>query len=111
MVHEAIYRELIQIAREQGTTFYSEIDHLAGLDVVKNPRDRTTLGVILSQINSFEHACGRPLLSAVVVLKGKHVPSKGFFASARSLGQHLGRTDRQYWRSELVRVHDYWSIQ
>lgn len=108
MIDEDIYRELIEVARAGETCFYSAIAPLAGLDMAI-PKDRPALGLILDEINRHEHGAGRPLLSAVVVLKHEGVPSLGFFDCARQLHLHTGLNDDGFWVEELQRVYDYWS--
>lgn len=69
LVHQAIHEQLKRVARAQTTTTHANLARSAGLDVGR-PADRAALGRILGEISTYEHAHGRPMLSAVVVLKG-----------------------------------------
>ena len=62
----AIYDELCRVARNGGTTYYSKIAPLIGLSH-RSPR----ISHILESISRYEHLANKPLLSAVVVRKGK----------------------------------------
>ena len=84
---------------------------------MRRPKDRTTIGGILSAINRHEHDEGRPLLSAVVLLTRGRVPGNGFYRSARELGfiswqdgRRFWQTElgQRYWRDELSSVHRHW---
>jgi hypothetical protein len=108
VIHPAIYDALIGIARERETVTYGEIGRQANLDMMKPPH-RAVLGLMLDEIDRHEHAAGRPLLSAVVVLKQTGVSSRGFFACARTLGVETGPDERDFWAAELRRVYDYWA--
>ena len=105
-----MYRELVEIARGGRTETYGEIGRIVGLSM-GNPRHREILGGLLDAIDRGEHAAGRPQLAAVVVRKREGVPGRGFFVIARGLGLHAGMDDLAYWREELRRVHDYWSVR
>jgi len=88
--------------------FYSDIAPMAGLDM-DIPGDRHKIGVILDDINHYEHRFGRPMLSAVVVHKDSLKPGKGFFVLAQELGLFLGSDEDKFYIQELRRVHDYWA--
>ena len=77
-VAEAIYKELIRVAKRKGTTYYSDIAPLAGLDMSLEA-DRISIAQILDTVSTSEHESRRPLLSAVVIGKGAEQPGKGFF--------------------------------
>ena len=106
-LHETIYAELKRVARAGGTTSYRALAALAGLDLDR-PADRGTLARTLRAISTAEHQQGRPLLSAVVVLGGRRMPGRGFFALARELGRHTGDDDASFFRDELAGVHTAW---
>ena len=105
---QTIHDELLRVARNGCITYYSKIAPLIGLSM-ELPQDRDRLGEILGSISTREHNCGRPLLSAVVVLMEKNIPGDGFFTLARALGTRQGNDDTMYWLGELRRVHDYWA--
>ena len=104
---QAIYAELQRVARAGRTTTYRTLAALTGLDLDR-PADRDTLAGTLRAISTAEHQHGRPLLSAVVVLGGRYLPGRGFFALARELGRHTGDDDAAFHRQELAQVHATW---
>ena len=106
-MHQAIYAELQRVARARRTTTYSEIAPLADLDMA-SPLDRDEIARILYEISTNEHREGRPLLSAVVVLKGPQMPGAGFFTMAEELGLYERGDPTEFFCEELRRVHDAW---
>ncbi len=116
---ETILSKLRETAAARATVYYQELGDLIGLDM-SNPKDRDRLSDILGDINIAEHAEGRPLVSAVAVLKesGQHEagtrPGIGFFNIAHDpLGLYNGSRDRDeqlaFWVAEIKRAHDCWS--
>jgi len=74
------------------------------------PRRYKGIGQILAQVSSYEHAYGRPMLSALVVQKHSRRPGKGFAELARSLGEEVvPGQEMDFWRSEVERVIAYWA--
>jgi hypothetical protein len=104
----ALHDRLQEIARRGGTTYYSELAPLLGIDT-SDPYFGVRIGRLLDGVNYAEHAAGRPLLSAVVIAKESGMPGEGFFTFARNLRLYTGRDDLAYWVEELRRVHAYWS--
>lgn len=102
--------QLREVARRRETTTYQPIANALGVDLDQDS-ERGRLGRILGDISRAEHAEGRPLLSAVVVLGSSNVPGNGFFDLARELGVHTGDDDLAFFAVELRRVHDYWARQ
>jgi len=98
---------LLGIAESGGITTYAGLAALVGLDV-DGPENRRRLADILRAVNTHEVSQGRPMLSAVVVLKGRKLPGRGFFDLARELGRYHGGDREAFWREELQRVHDCW---
>lgn len=108
MLNRPIYDELKRVAREQRTTTYSEIAHLAGLEM-ENQDDRNRMGEILGKISTYEHQDGRPMLTAVVVHKHDNMPGDGFFELAQRLGLMPRGEDRlAFFARELTRVLRLW---
>ena len=116
---ETILSKLREVAAARATVYYQELGDLIGLDM-SNPKDRDRLSDILGDINIAEHAEGRPLVSAVAVLKeSSHHnadlrPGIGFFNIAHDpLGLYNGSRDRDeqlaFWVAEIKRAHDCWS--
>ena len=117
--HETILTKLTEVAAARQTVYYSELGDLIGLDM-SNPGDRYSLADILGDINIAEHAEGRPMISAVAILKESSQyeaamrPGVGFFNIANDrLGLYNGSKDPDeqlaFWIPELKRVHDYWA--
>ena len=102
---EEVRRLLIQCAKDDRTTTYSELVceiHTIAL----TPRSRK-LAELLNQVASAEHAAGRGILSAVVVSKSRGIPGSGFFKLAEELGEQFS-DKREFWNKERNRVVDYW---
>ena len=113
MSEDAIIRtKLVETAKEQTTIFYSDLGALIGLDM-SQPDQRTELSDLLGRINIAEHEEGRPMLSAVAVLKEEMRPGQGFFEIAHWLGVYSGdkdpRVQEGFFIAELKRVYAYWS--
>ncbi len=117
--HEVILSKLQEVAAARETVYYSDLGDLIGLDM-SHPKDRNRLSDILGDVNVAEHAEGRPMISAVAVLKesGQHEadmrPGVGFFNIAHDpLGLYSGSKDPDeqlaFWIPELTRVHDHWA--
>ncbi len=102
----AVYEEILRVARSRGITYYSDVAPKAGLNM-DSPADRKHISRILGDISTTEHKGGRPLLSAVVILRERNIPGKGFFSLAQELGLYHGGNDVQYWTQELQRVYDW----
>ena len=109
---QTIYKAIAKVAKSGGTTYYSDIAPLVGLDM-GFPPDRNRISDILDEISRIEHANGNPLLSAVVILKEENIPGQGFFTLAQSLGLCDGNPDSEleFWIQELRRVHEHWGSQ
>jgi len=104
-----LHAALKRLAAAGKTTTYAKVAALLGLD----RRDRA-ITRILGDISAYEHAHGRPMLSAVVVHKTgggrQSLPGAGFFILARELGlQAAGQDDQTFFAMELKRVHHHWA--
>ena len=104
---DLIHERLVDIARSRETTYYSDIAPLANLDM-SLPVDRNRIAQILGEISTYEHHQGRPLLSAVVILKDENIPGEGFFSLAYDLSLYNGGDKDTFWLRELYRVWDCW---
>ena len=108
-MNDGLYQKLIEVAKNTDTVTYEEIREIAGVGSFDSPGNRVLIGAILEQLSAHEHNEGRPLLSAVVILKDENIPGEGFFTLAKKLelmdedGDRLG-----FFVRELGRVHDYW---
>ncbi len=106
-MHEAIYERLKQVARDQTIITYSEIAPLAGLNM-SSPADRSRSSRILGEISTYEQEQGRPMLSAVVVLREKKLPGEGFFRLAKELGLFTEEDKLAFFCHELTEVYRVW---
>ena len=105
---QVIRQKLLAIAATSGITHYSDIAPLAGLSMGSEV-GRIRIAQILDNISSAEYEAGRPLLSAIVVLKDEYRPGDGFFKLAERLGLYHGGDRDEYWVKELQRVRDCWA--
>ena len=109
-IHQAIYKRLKECARRGELINYSEIAPLADLNMEKQA-DRTQMGELLGEISTNELENGRPMLSAIVVLKESAIPGEGFFNLARYLGVYHGHgddTDVEFFALEVNKVFTFW---
>jgi hypothetical protein len=99
-------REVIGILRQRASQrqliAYGELSSkLTSIQV--GPHD-SAMGAMLGQISEEEDACGRGMLSVIVVHKeGDQKPGKGFYDCAAQLGRDITDQDRM-WVDELNRV-------
>ncbi len=111
-MNQDLYEVLKRTARVKGVLTYSEAGAPLNLSM-RRPPDRNILAGLLNEICEYEVSQNRPMLSALVVLKHrKHMPSKGFFVFARSLGKLAGDdtiAERQFWEKEKAEVYNCWS--
>ena len=85
-MHIGIYDRLLEIARAEDLTTYSQIAPLAGL-TMSNERDRDAISDILVEIAKHEQAAERPMLTALVVHYVMTTTlGKAFLQSLRSWG-------------------------
>lgn len=110
---ETIRDFLVDVARRQKVTCYTEVGNLVGLSM-SDDGDRYRLAEILGIISSNEHDEGRPLLSAVVVGaedgRPASIPGRGFYTLAKGLGFDVS-DEMMMFVHELRRVHDYWGAK
>ena len=111
--HEVILSKLQEVAAAGKTVYYSDLGDLIGLDM-SQLKDRNRLSDILGDVNVAEHAEGRPMISAVAVLKADMRPGVGFFNIAHDpLGLYSGSKDQaeqeEFWVHELKRVYHHWA--
>ena len=112
---QVIYDELCRVAKANNEiAYYSELARLAGLDM-SSVVDRNRLSDILGEINTEEDGAGRPMLSAVALLKAENRPGVGFWNIAEHLGHYSGGKDEdaqyKFWSLELKKVYAYWKAQ
>jgi hypothetical protein len=74
------------------------------------PRHFAGVAKILSRIGRYEHAHGRPLLTALVVRAGSRRAGTGFAALARNLGFEVAPgQEKSFWQTQLLEVIRYWA--
>ena len=108
--HEAskeMRKILITRVKRNATVYYSELTerllHIANIE----PHSYA-MASMLGEISVNEYNSGRPLLSAVAILKVDNIPGGGFFSMAESLGFEF--SDKvEFWIQEFNRCHKYWS--
>ncbi len=112
-MHIMLYNHLVQLARAQGLTTYSDIAPLANLSM-DNAEDRERISQLLGEIVLQDVAEGRPMLTALVVHRGKdNNPGEGFFTVAAQLGRFTGTRQQlprlEFWMSQVKETHAYWA--
>jgi hypothetical protein len=111
-MHIGIYNRLLELARGERLTTYSDIAPLAGLSM-SDERDRERMSELLGEILRHEVTQGRPLLTAIVVHRGDdNNPGEGFFTIATELGRFSGSRDPlarlEFWVRQIQEVNTYW---
>lgn len=112
-MHAGIYDRLVDLARAQRLTTYSDIAPLAGLSMDVD-QDRERISQLLGEIVVHEVRQGRPMLTAIVVHRGSdNNPGEGFFAIATELGLFNGSRQQlprlEFWVRQVQLVNDHWS--
>lgn len=65
---------------------------------------------VLSRIGTYEHAGGRPLLTALIVQAGTRRAGSGFAELARRLGTEVTEDQEgSFWRAQVREVVRYWA--
>ena len=111
-MHMEIYDRLLELARAERLTTYSDIAPLAGLSM-SNDADRDRISELLGEILMHEASEDRPLLTAIVVHRGKdNNPGEGFFSASTELGRFNGSRDPllrlEFWVRQVQEVNAYW---
>lgn len=112
-MHTGIYDRLVDLARTQRLTTYSDIAPLAGLSMDVD-QDRERISQLLSEIVLHEVGQGRPMLTAIVVHRGSdNNPGEGFFSIATELGLFNGSRQQlqrlEFWVRQVQLVNGHWS--
>lgn len=111
-MHMEIYNRLVELARNERLTTYSDISPLAGLSM-DDDADRDKMSQLLAEILTHEVTQGRPLLTAIVVHRGNdNNPGEGFFAIATKFRRFNGSREPlarlEFWVRQVQEVHGYW---
>jgi len=65
---------------------------------------------VLCRIGTYEHAGGRPLLTALVVRAGNRRAGPGFAGLARNLGFEIGPDqEASFWQAQVTEAVQYWA--
>ena len=109
-----VYCELINIARNKNTINYIKIANIMGLppETPMGHQWVNKTGKILGEICKYEHAHGRPMLSAIVVRTDTEQPGSGFSALARDLKKLDSSSpddEKLFWEQEIEEVYKCWS--
>lgn len=102
----------MQLAKDKQLAAYSEVAPLIGLDISLD-NDREIIASKLGEIALYEHAQGRPMLTALIVHYGDdNNPGEGFFSIAKHLGLYKGSRDSikrlTFWANQVTHVHNHW---
>jgi hypothetical protein len=107
-----VYALLIDAAERRSLVEYMDVARIMGIDKPSQHMARTT-GLMLGAISDREHACGRPMLSAVAVSSTNRQPSKGFFLLAEQNGRIRANASpeeqKAFWEAERDRVFEEWA--
>jgi hypothetical protein len=108
-----VYQHCRQVARARMVVTYDELNQACALGLdFGNPSDRSEISAMLGDVSEFEVGNGRPMLSAVVVLKDSHPlsPGAGFFDWADTLRVPRGaKEDNQLFHARILRdLFAYW---
>ncbi|MDX5395305.1 MAG: hypothetical protein LPK21_03815 [Hymenobacteraceae bacterium] len=108
-----IRMKLIQLARTgRGTTTFQNLIHEAELGLnLNNNHEKNLIQDILDEISEDEHEQGRPLLSALVKIKGTQGQGDSFFKLAEELGIGEWRElkkDPEFVKKERKKVRKFW---
>lgn len=107
MVHRAVYRKLIEVAKARQTIPFVELGQVADM-TLESEADTKTLGLILDNIADYEVAGGRPLLPVLVVNRSDNMPGAGLFEYAKRKKLQTG-DNVTFFATELIRVYDHWA--
>lgn len=107
MLHEGVYEMLKRVARAEGIATYAGIAAVGGFDI-QSMSGHAELAEILTQISTYEHSQGRPLLTAVVHDRATNLPGPEFFELAKRLKVQTDKEDVEFYWEELQRVYEAW---
>lgn len=87
-MNEQVRTKLIELARKKRTITYQELSDACKLGLVMADSEfaRAEIGRILGEVSAFEFHAQRPLLSALVISKGKGEQGDGFYRLCEELG-------------------------
>lgn len=109
-MNSAIHGRLVRLAQARRTVSFDEIAAMVGPDARGRLSPSRTMKA-LSEISTYEHSRGRPMLSVLVLHREGSSPGPEFFALARSLGRYSGddeASERKFVETEVESVWDQW---
>lgn len=113
VIDQLLYGKLVELAKKSSLITYGDIAPLIDLDMAVEA-DRDEIAKRLGAIVLYEHAGGRPMLTALVVHKGgDNNPGEGFFSAAEEIGIFNGSRQEicrlTFWVNQVTLVHNHWS--
>jgi hypothetical protein len=114
-MNTTIYQKLVKTAQERKLITYGEIAPLANLNM-DDDKDRSAMAEILGEIARHEQAAERPMLTSVVIHRGRdNNPGEGFYAIAQEFRRYGGSRDpvrrTEFWAAEVAAAHNHWSAK
>ncbi len=103
-----IRQRLIKAAKNRELVYYGEFINNPIYCVVRGQGQPHKIGDVLGEICETERAAGKPLLSAICVLKITGMPSSGFRRFLDPSGSATERELQTRWERERDRVFTYW---
>ncbi len=112
MPHSRIRSALVDLARSSGTISLLTLNNEAELGFhLDSSRERGQLLELLAEITTVEHLAGRPLLSALVRIKGTQGQADAFYRLCERLGLGEWRTlkqDETFLEDQQRRARTFW---
>lgn len=107
---EPVKKEMVQVlqrlASQKSTICYSALSDELSVPIDPHGEEMRRM---LGQVSEEEDACGRGMLSVIVVHKnGDLMPGDGFYECAAELGRDVSDHER-LWISEINRVFADWA--
>jgi hypothetical protein len=104
-----LYDRLIEAARAGDLLAYSEVGAPAGLDMGLSYH-RRIIGQMLGKISRRETGAGRPMLSSIVVHKGKTEVGDGFYLLGQDLEQvREGEDAKAFGARQQRETFEFWA--
>ena len=107
--YHLVYCELIEVARNRGTTTYQRIAEIIEMPMSGSYMGRE-VGDVIGAISANEVEHGRPMLSAIVV-NTRGFPGEGFYWLAEEKGLYNPAdyaNPEDFWHEEQAKVYETW---
>lgn len=108
-----VRKKLIQVARGRANSLtFQNLIYEAELGLnLENSYEKSQLNEVINEISEAEHAAGRPLLSALVRVKGHKNQGDSFFRLCERLGygewKNLKR-DPEFLETQIEACREFW---